>query len=225
MKKAVVTGGSRGIGFEIARKLIEKNYRVVICSRNSEDLEKARESLGERCFAFQCDVSDSESLDSFVENVKEIFGEVDVLVNNAGVAVWKNLSEQTDEEIEKQVRINFEGLVKLTRRFLSLMSKEGVIVNIGSGAGKHGHPGLSVYSATKFAVRGFTKSLAGELDKESEGLKVYVVNPGMTATKMTNFRGVSPEKVAQVVMNAIENKYDLESGDDVDVWEFLENSG
>lgn len=210
-----MTGGSRGIGFEIAKRFISEGYQVAICSRNTSEVRKAVKKLGDNCSGFICDVSDTRSLDAFVKKVRGKFRKVDVLVNNAGVAVWKNTREQSDKEIETQLRVNLEGLIKTTRKFLPYLND--CVVNIASGAGKKAHPGLGVYSATKFGVRGFTQALALEERK----LKVYSVNPGPVATKMTGFHGISAEKVADVVWKTVNGSYGVESGGDVDVWDLV----
>ena len=94
----------------------------------------------------------------------------------------------------------------------------GMIINIASAAGKNAYAGLTTYCATKFAVRGFTQALSKELPS---GIKIYSVNPGLTATKMTNYQGVNPRKVAEVILKAAEEKFNVENGGDVDVWKYV----
>ncbi len=108
----------------------------------------------------------------------------------------------------------------MTKSVLPYMQGQdsGMIINIASGAGKTAHKGLSTYCATKFGVRGFTQTLALELPKS---MKIFSVNPGMTATQMTNFKGISPVKVGEVIVNAAKEKYKVKSGQDVDVWEYV----
>ncbi len=216
-KTAVVTGGSRGIGFEISKRLIEEGYKAAICARTKKEIEKAVGELGRNCFGVVCDVSNIKDIARFFSDVKKKFGKVDVLVNNAGVIVWKDFSEHSYDEISWQVEVNLTGVMFVTKAFLPLIKSGGVVVNIASGAGKFGHGGLTPYSATKFGVRGFSQALA----KELKNVKVYSINPHAVATRMTGFRGVSPEKVAQVVLNAINGKYKVESGGDVDVWKYI----
>ena len=98
-----------------------------------------------------------------------------------------------------------------------LKHTEDVIVNIASGAGKTGYAELAVYCATKFGTRGFTQSMAEEVSKP----KFYCVNPGTTATRMTNFKGVAPERVAEVILKTVKGEYKVKSGSDVDVWNFV----
>lgn len=215
-KVAVVTGASRGIGYEVARQLLGEGYNVVICSRDARAVNRAAKKLGPNCVGLVCDVSDAKSVRVFVSKVVKKFGRVDVLINNAGIAVWKDFVDQSMEEISSQVAINLTGLMLMTSAFLPSLSG-GVIVNIASGAGKHAHPGLAPYCATKWGVRGFTQTLARELTD----IKVYAVNPGTTATGMTDFRGTPVEKVADIVIGTIKGKYKVASGGDVDVWEYV----
>jgi len=158
---------------------------------------------------------DNENIRNCIKEAVGRFGHIDVLVNNAGVAHWKPLREQSFEEIEEQVRVNLEGLIKITREALPYLRE--LVINIGSGAGKVGFAELTAYCATKFGVRGFTQSLA----QEESSLKVVTVNPGMTATRMTNYRGVPPEEVARVVLKVAQGKITCPSGGDVDLWDYI----
>ena len=223
-KVAIVTGASNGIGKETAIMLAGKGCRVALTYHKNrgggqEVLEECRK-YGD-AMLLQLDVADLESVEEALRKVVEKFGRIDLLVNNAGVVVWKDLKEQSVEEIERQLQVNLSGLVKMTRALMPpfYTQKEGIIINVSSGAGKKGYGGLSVYCASKFGVRGFTQALSAELP---EGIRIYCVNPGMTATRMTNYKGISPFKVAEVIVNAAEENLGKKSGDDIDVWEYSE---
>jgi len=125
------------------------------------------------------------------------------------------LKELSFDDIEKQIGINLEGLMKMTKAALPYIRE--TIINIGSGAGLQGYPDISVYSATKFGVRGFTQSLA----KEEPQLNIFAVNPGTTSTRMTNFKGIPAEEVAGVILNAAKGAYHVPSGGDINVWEHV----
>lgn len=137
------------------------------------------------------------------------------MVNNAGIVVWKLFKDQNYEEIKEQIRTNLEGLIKVTKECLPHIKE--AIINLSSGAGLEGYETLTTYCATKFGVRGFTQALAQELPN----LKIYSINPGVTATRMNDFKGQPPIEVAKIILNAIKGKYKIDSGGDVNVWEVM----
>jgi len=217
-KIVLVTGSSSGIGMETACAFAKEGCVVAITYNKGKEgaLATAKKCAGLGAgdtLVTNLDVMDGASIKDAVRKTVSEFGAIDILVNNAGVIAWKNLGEQTDGEIESQLRTNLEGLIKVTKECLPHV--KDTIINIASGAGIEGYAGLSVYCATKFGVRGFTQSLA----KELKGVKVFAVNPTSTATRMTNFQGMPPEKVAEVVVNTAKGRYGTRSGGDVNVWE------
>ncbi len=219
-KVILITGSSIGIGRATAFEFAKEGSKVIITyNKDKEEAFKAKEKCVElgspEVSVFHLNLMENKSIVNLWENVKEIYGKIDILINNAGVLAWKPLREQTFDEIEAQVRVNLEGLIKITKIFLPYITD--CIINIGSGAGKSPFPELTTYCATKYGVRGFTQSLA----LEERSLRIYAVNPGMTATRMTNYRGVPPEKVAKVILNTAKGLYNLPSGSDVDVWEYI----
>lgn len=219
-KIVLITGGSIGIGRATCFEFAKAGYRVVFSYY--KDIEEARK-VEEECirygakdvFSYYLNLMEDDSIKKFASEVVGRFGKIDVLINNAGVIAWKRLEEQSFDEITSQVRVNLEGLIKITKIFLPYVRE--MIVNVSSGAGKVGFAELTAYCATKFGVRGFTQALAKELDN----IKVVVVNPDMTRTRMTNFSGRPPEEVAKVIFNVVENKIRVSSGEDVDVWRYV----
>lgn len=218
-KIILITGGSRGIGKETAKYLSEKKHGIIITYNNNE--KEARETKKiclEKGAKFvdivKMDVRDKLSIEAAMEYVKNEYKEISKLVNNAGYAVWKYFYDQSIEDIEKQVRINLEGLIKVTHYFLPLTEEE--VINIASGAGKRPHLKLSTYSATKFGVIGFTKNLAVE-----GGIKSYSINPNMTQTDMTNYQGEPVEDVGKVIGQIINEEIPTENGSDIDVKDYL----
>ena len=223
-KVALVTGASSGIGKETAIMLARKGCRVAVThNKNSSGGQEVLEECRKHgdAILLQLDVADAKSVEEAAGEVIKKFGRIDLLVNNAGVVVWKDLKDQSVEDIDRQLQANLSGLIKMTRALMPQFygQKEGIIINVSSGAGKQGYGGLSVYCASKFGVRGFTQALSAELP---EGIRIYCVNPGMTATRMTNYKGIPPEKVAEVIVNATEENLGKKSGDDVDVWEYAQ---
>lgn len=219
-KVVVITGSSDGIGAEAAKFFAKEKAKVVVCYNSQK--EKA-ENIYRKCKRFndallvKLDVSDKSSIENCIDEIMDKYGNIDVLVNNAGVMFWENFSEQSFEEIDKQIDVNLKGLIKMTKYALPYM-KDGIIINISSGAGKQGFAGLATYCATKFGVRGFTQALSQE---PSRGMRFYSVNPGMTSTKMTNYRGISPEIVGRIILETAKESLGKKSGDDVDVWDYV----
>ncbi len=219
-KVVLITGSSIGIGREDAFRFSQAGCKVAITYyKDREDAEKTAKKctdLGAAdAFVFYLNVMDDTSIKTAVRQVADRYGKISILINNAGVIVWRRLEEQEFDDIASQIRTNLEGLIKVTKECLPFV--QDTIINMASGAGLTGYADLTVYCATKWGVRGFTKSLAEELPK----IKVYAVNPGAIATRMTDFRGMAPEKVAEVVFNLASGKYRLKSGSDVNVWDYV----
>ena len=186
-------------------KIYVNNYK---CRKHSEAI------------LVQLDVTDRNSIKRALQKSVDEFGELDLLVNNAGVMVSGTLEELSFEDIEKQLEVNLKGLMETTKLALPYLreSDKGMIINIASGLGKRGSSEASIYSATKFGVRGFTQSIAEELSPQ---IKVKVVNPGMTATPMTDYRGNDPEKVAEVILKTATGEIKARTGEDIDVKSYI----
>ena len=218
-KVVFITGSSIGIGRETAFWFAKANWKIVISylkdrKEAEKTARKCKELGAEDIMVLNLDLRESNNIDKCVKEIVKKFRKIDVLINNAGVIVWKNFSEYNDKDIEDQIRINLEGLIKITKKCLPYI--RDTIINIASRAGKIAHAGLSVYCATKFGVRGFSYALADELKGK---IKVYCVNPTTTATRMTGFSGDPAEKVGEIIFNSVIGKYKIESGGEIDVWE------
>lgn len=203
----LVTGGSRGIGFATAQAFLDKGARVAICSVNSERLSQAEQQLRLRgeVEAISTDLRDFNQVQQFVDRAHERFGRIDTLVNNAGHAWSGDFVEQSIESIDKTIDVNVKGVLYAARAVLPIMieQKSGSIINVSSGAGLSGHPGLVSYCASKFGVVGFTESLDQEV--RSQGIRVFGICPGRVATDMQKAVlgkkvGMSPEKIAQKIV-------------------------
>src|SRR4051812_24594341 len=177
-KRAVVTGGSRGLGFALAQELRAQGARVAICARGEEQLNTARAKLGDDVVAIPCDVGDRAEVEAFLEEV----GPVDVLVNNAGVIAVGPWQTQTLEDYREMLDIQFWGALHTTQAVLPAMVErgEGRIANITSIGGKIAVPWLLPYCAAKFAAVGFSEGLRAEL--AGTGVKVTTVVPGLMRT-------------------------------------------
>ncbi len=219
----LVTGSSSGIGKETAIKFAEESSKIVVTynsgkERGEEVLKKCRKNS--EAILVKLDVTETDSLRDAIEKVIDKFGQLDLLVNNAGILISGELSELSFEDIKKQLDINLKGLIETTKVSLPYLKKgdEGMIINIASGLGKRGSSEVSIYSATKFGVRGFSQSIAEELSPE---VKVHVVNPGMTATPMTDYRGDDPEDVAEVILKTAKEELKIKPGRDIDVKKYI----
>ena len=222
-KTILVTGSSSGIGRETALQLARERCRLILTYFRGEAAGKEvlKECLKHGDAAlYRLDVRDEGSIKRLVRSVTERFSSLDILINVAGVLAEKPLMEQSAEDTANQVGVNLLGLINVTRSFLPLLQrqKEAVIVNIASGLAKEVLPELTVYCATKWGVRGFTRAIALELP---ESVRVYCVNPGLTATRMTDYQGADPADVAKIIVRTVAEKLRKKSGDDVDVWRYV----
>ena len=220
MKKTVlITGASKGIGKETALLLAKEGYDLILTYNSDKkgilEVEKSCKDLGSKVHVFALDVRDEKSIRKLHAGVISKVKKISVLVNNAGIVVWKPFGEQDMDDITSQIETNLSGLLKVTMLFLP--NVEDAIINVSSGAGKEVYSSLSVYCATKFAVRGFTQALAMEHPK----LRVYSVNPDMTATQMTRFQGRPAGDIAKLILNTIKGMYKVKSGGDIDAWKLL----
>lgn len=172
-----VTGCSTGFGRELAKHLLENNYRVVVTARNADKVEDLVAINKENAIALTLDVTDKAQVKEAVAKAEEHFGKIDVLVNNAGFGYFGSIEESDEKEVRAMFEANFWGLAEMTRAVLPKMreQKSGAIVNISSIGGFVGNPSVGYYNATKFAVNGFSEALQKEL--APLGIKVIIVQP------------------------------------------------
>lgn len=186
-KTALVTGGGRGIGQGIAMALAKAGADVAVADLDIEIAEETAakvEALGRRSIALQVDVSSSESVHMLIQAVQEYFGQLDIAVNNAGIISIHSVEELSAQEWDRVMAVNAKGTFLCTQAELEVMRprRYGRIVNVSSIAGKVGFPNLSHYSASKFAVIGFTNAVAKEV--ASDGVTVNALCPGVVGTGM-----------------------------------------
>jgi NAD(P)-dependent dehydrogenase (short-subunit alcohol dehydrogenase family) len=185
-KIVFITGGSRGLGLAMAEEFARRGAQIAICARDPEELERARQTIerhaGGSAMTFVCDVSDREQVETTVQKVQHHFGSIDVLVNNAGVIAVGPMENQTIEDFEEAMKVNFWSQVYSTLAALPGMRArgEGRIVNITSIGGKVSIPHLLPYSCSKFAAVAFSEGLRAELAKTD--VKVVTVAPGLMRT-------------------------------------------
>ena len=186
-KTAVVTGGTRGIGFAIVKRYLESGANVAVAGSRKETVDKALAELTEyedRVMGIWPDLCDQEAVAIAFHSVKERFGGLDILANNAGISSRTSLYDYTLEEFSKLLDINLKAVFVCSQAAARIMKDQGggVIINTSSMVGEYGQPSGCGYPATKFAVNGMTKSLARELAKD--GIRVNAVAPGVTKTDM-----------------------------------------
>jgi NAD(P)-dependent dehydrogenase (short-subunit alcohol dehydrogenase family) len=172
-----ITGCSTGFGRELAKHLLENDYRVVVTARNADKVQDLVEINAENVLAINLDVTDKAQVAHSVAKAEEHFGKIDVLVNNAGFGYFGSIEESDEAEVRAMFEANFWGLAEMTRAVLPKMREEknGTIVNISSIGGLVGFPGVGYYNATKFAVNGFSDALQKEV--APLGIKVITVEP------------------------------------------------
>jgi 3-oxoacyl-[acyl-carrier protein] reductase len=200
-KVALVTGGSRGIGAAIAKRLAADGANVAITYTKGADaaasVVKEIERSGRKAIAIQADATDAKAVEAAVEKIVATFGRLDILVNNAGTAIPKTFEETTLEEMDRVLDINLRGVFVATQAALKHMKSGGRIIMIGSSVGERVLvPGLVPYSATKGAVKIFSQSLSREVG--SRGITVNNVQPGPIDTELNPAAGewAVPQKAA-----------------------------
>jgi NAD(P)-dependent dehydrogenase (short-subunit alcohol dehydrogenase family) len=202
MPSALVTGGSSGIGFAIARMLGAEGYELTVASRRQENIEAAAAELG--AVAVTADMSREEDCVRAVAEHRARFGGMDVLVNSAGLGIAGTVESLQTKHIDLQLGVNLRGLLLVTREAIPLLKEtRGWIVNLASMAGTAPTPGLTVYGATKAAVIALTRSQ--NLELEDAGVRAIALCPGFVDTAMAVWSGIPademirPEDCAEVV--------------------------
>ena len=197
-KVAVVTGAASGMGRYLAVLLAKMGCNVAICDVNEEELKKTSSMLANYNVATSqhvVDIGDKDEIDRFHEEVIAQHQKVDLVFNNAGITVMSEFDSMPEEDWDRVMRVNLDGVINMTRRFLpELKSRpEAALVNTSSIFGMVAVPSQSVYHATKFAVRGFTESLAKEM--KDTNLQVHCVHPGHVGTNIaSSAKYVEPEE-------------------------------
>lgn len=194
---AIVTGASRGIGNEVAIKLAEQGMKLSIVGSSaqiSETAEQLKKIGFLNVLSIQADVSKEEEMQQVIKKTIEEFGHMDLLVNNAGVGFFKLTEEVTVDEWKKIFEVNVQGVFLATKAVLPHMKerKSGTIITISSDVGRYTIPNGAAYTATKYAVQGFSGSVAQEV--REYGIRVGTINPGMVDTYFADSTQGLPEK-------------------------------
>jgi len=172
-----ITGCSTGFGRNLAQEVLHNGGKVAVTARNTNDVKDLSDKYSETAFAIALDVTKPEQVKDAVQKAVEKFGQIDVLVNNAGIGYFAAIEESEEDQVRRMFEINFFGLAAVTKEVLPVLRKQhsGHIINISSVGGSVAMPGIGMYNATKFAVTGYSESLAKEL--APLGIKVTVIAP------------------------------------------------
>ncbi len=194
-KVSIITGAAQGIGLATALKFATEGARVVVCDMKQSAVDEAVaqcQALGAEAVGFVMDVTQRDMVDAVVAQVKERFGRIDVLVNNAGITQDARLQKMTLEQFDKVIDVNLRGVFHCTQAVADTMVAQGsgAILNASSVVGIYGNFGQTNYAATKFGVIGFTKTWSRELGPK--GVRVNAVAPGFVATPILS---TIPDKV------------------------------
>ncbi|HEX8565723.1 MAG TPA: SDR family oxidoreductase [Pyrinomonadaceae bacterium] len=212
-KAAIITGGTKGIGRAIAEELLKAGAKVFICARNRDELKRALAEMSElgQIEGELCDMRSFEQVKMMLDECERKFGGVDVLVNNAGIGIFKPVEELAAEEFQAVLETNLFGVFYGCHAAIPMMKRRGggYIINISSLAGANAHPRMAAYNASKFGLNGFSEALMQEV--RHDNIKVSYIMPGSVNTEFGG-EAVSPEKswqlqpadIAQVVLNLLQ---------------------
>ncbi|MEN0054071.1 MAG: oxidoreductase [Mucilaginibacter sp.] len=231
----LITGCSTGFGRELAKLVLKLGYKAGVASRNTEDVKDIVADYPDTAIALKLDVTNADEIKASVAAVEQKFGQIDVLVNNAGIGYFGAIEESEEDEIRRMFEINFFGLANMTKEVLPIMraQRSGHILNISSIGGLRSFPGVGFYNATKYAVDGYSESLSKET--ANLGIKVTVIAPSGFRTDWAgrsandskividdykdtarvnqgNIRGYSgkqpgdPERAAQAIVKVVETE-------------------
>ncbi|MEU6229831.1 SDR family oxidoreductase [Streptomyces sp. NPDC047042] len=193
-RKAVITGGTHGMGLAIAKALVAGGAEVLVTGRNEKNIEEAKAALGVDAHVVRSDAADLGAIDALGRTVEERLGHVDHLFVNAGTAVLEPLQFVTEESYDRQFGLNTKGAFFVVQRLVPLVRDGGSIVFTSSIADHGGTPGMSVYSGTKAALISFTQVFAAELLPRN--IRVNAVSPGFIDTPSMGIPGLSAEEKA-----------------------------
>lgn len=227
-KTILITGAAQGIGWATAEYLAQKNFDLILVDKQKNFWQKKAQKLAIeqkiKVQTFVTDLSQVSQIKKLASKLKNY--KINVLINNAAVPISGELINYTDRNIQQALLVNLQAVILMTKYFLpALQRSRGLVINISSGAGLKGMNQFSVYSATKFAVIGFSKSLA----KDLSAVKILSITPGATDTALfkKSFRDgrkplYQPADIAQIIGETIINQKKYQSGEVIDRCEHLE---
>ncbi len=212
-KTAVITGGTKGIGYAIAENLLKSGAKVFVCARNKVELKQALEKLSAfgKVDGEVCDVRSEAQVRMMLDEAVRVFGGIDVLVNNAGIGIiGKTVEEMSADEFEQTLQTNLFGVFYACHHAIPEIKKRGggYIINISSLAGQNAHPKMAAYNASKFGLNGFSEALMQEVREHN--IKVTAICPGSVNTYFgggepseDQMWRLQPEDIAEVVADLL----------------------
>jgi NAD(P)-dependent dehydrogenase (short-subunit alcohol dehydrogenase family) len=195
-KRALITGGTTGIGLETARQFVAEGARVAVTGRNPATLEDAKKELGDGVLVIESDAGDVAAQKALAKQIGEVFGGLDVLVPNAGVVELRPIGEWDEKAFDRSFGINIKGPFFLIQELLPYFANPASIVLMASVNAHIGMPNTSVYGATKAALASLARTVSGEL--VGRGIRVNAVSPGPIATPLYGKLGLPQEQLAAV---------------------------
>lgn len=195
-KRALITGGTSGIGLETAKRFVEEGARVAVTGSNPKNLEQARKELGNDVLVIASDASSVAAQEPLAKQVQQAFGNLDVLFVNAGIVDMRPIEQIDEAAFDRSIDINLKGPFFLVRALLPVFAKPASIVLNASVNAHIGMPNTTIYAATKAALLSMTRTLSGEL--VSRGIRVNAVSPGPTATPLYGKLGFSEADLKNV---------------------------
>jgi len=194
-KNVLITGGTTGIGYATAQLFIQEGARVVITGQNAERVAEAARNLGPSATGIRANVASATEMVAAASRIKAELGGLDVVFANAGVALPKNISEIDEEHVDTQIDVNFKGVLYTVQTTLPLLRKPASIILTSTAMTERGIAGMSVYAATKAAVRSLARTLAAEL--ADRDIRVNVVGAGLTETPIYGKLGLPAAAVQE----------------------------
>ena len=196
-KNALVTGGSTGIGFAVAQAFVDEGAQVVISGRTADTLDEATRTIGSNCIAVEVDVKSVKQIETLFNTVSGHFDGLDIVVANAGIASPVLMDATSEALFDEMVMTNIKGTYFTVQKSLPHLNKGASVILISSAVGQLGVPGLSIYGATKAAVRALSRSFSAELIDRK--IRVNTISPGPVDTPLFTKMGVPPDELATMI--------------------------
>jgi NAD(P)-dependent dehydrogenase (short-subunit alcohol dehydrogenase family) len=193
-KNVLITGGTTGIGLATAKLFMAEGARVAITGQDENRVAEARKALGPNAIAIRADVASTQDMTALASRLKTEFGGLDVIFANAGIAQPRPIGDVDDAHIDAQISVNFKGVVYTIQKMLPILRKPASIILTSTAMIERGVAGMSIYSASKAAVRSLARALSAELVER--GVRVNVLSPGLTETPIYGKLGL-PESAVQ----------------------------